>query len=140
MTYFDPILSHFEDFGGNGSKWTLTKQKKTQTHRRGGMAPPAPGENCGPLKGENDLEGVNFFFEIAPDPGVPREGGPLLVGEGGPLRVREGGPERCQKKPMGFLGYRRKAVESLGRGVWSGLGKGDRERVREGGKIGRAHV
>ena len=36
------------------------------------------GENWGPLKSENDLEGVNFFFEIAPDPG-------------GPLRVREGG-------------------------------------------------
>ena len=44
MTYFDPILSHFEDFEGkisrNGSKWTHTKQMKTQIRRRGGMAPP----------------------------------------------------------------------------------------------------
>ena len=29
------------------------------------------GENWGPLKSENDPEGVNFFFEIDPDPGVP---------------------------------------------------------------------
>ena len=78
--------------------------KKKRRRRRGG--------NWGPLKSENDLEGVNFFFEIDPDPE-----GPLRVGEGGPLRVREGGPERSRKTPMGFLGYRRKGVESFGRGI-----------------------
>ena len=63
---------------------------KTQIRQRGGIAPPgawgkwAPkknkknkngaagaGENWGPLKSANDLEGVNFFFEIDPDQGVP---------------------------------------------------------------------
>ena len=94
--------------GVNCSKWTHTKQVKTQIRRRGGMAPPAPGVNSsngfqkktekktepparggnwGPLKSENDLEGVNFFFffEIAPD--------------GGPLRVWEGVRSDHKKKP-----------------------------------------
>ena len=106
---------------------------KTQIRRRVGMAPPgawgkwAPnglqkkngaagaGENWGPLKSENDLERVNPFFFFLFE----------IVRQGGPERVREGGPERSRKKPMGFLGYREKGIESFGRG---GL-----ERVREGG-------
>ena len=103
--------------GVNGSK----RAKKKKTGAVGA------GKNWGPLKSENDLEGVNFFFEIDPDPRDPlrvREGGPLRVREGGPLRVREGGPERSRKKPMGFLGYRRNAVESFGRGVPYAFGRG----------------
>ena len=57
----------------------LKKQKK---NRAAGAR-----ENWGLLESENDLEGVNFFFKIDPDPG-----GPLRVGEWGPLRVREGVP------------------------------------------------
>ena len=69
--------------GVNGSKWTHTKQMKTQIRCRGGMAPPGAwgkwlqkgfkkngaagaGENWGPLKSENDLEGVNFRCRKAP--------------------------------------------------------------------------
>ena len=95
------------------------KTEKTQIRRRGGMAPPgawgkwlqkgkkkkteppARGK-LGSLKSENDLEGVNFFWEIDPDPG-----GPLRVGEGsltrrgeGPLHV--GGSGTFAKKPDGF--------------------------------------
>ena len=92
------------------------KGLKKQKNKNGAAG---AGENWGPLKSENDLDGVNFFFEIDPDPG-----GPLRVGEGVPTRrgggslTRSGGsPERSRKPPMGFLGYRRKAVESFGRGV-----------------------
>ena len=48
------------------------------------------GENWGPLKSENDLEGVNFFFENDPEPG-----GPLRVGRG-PLRARDPPPLRVK--------------------------------------------
>ena len=65
--------------GVNGSKGL--KKKKN------GAA--GVGENWGPLKSENDLEGVNFFFEIDPDPG-------------GHLRVGRGGSGTIAKKPDGF--------------------------------------
>ena len=49
------------------------------------------GDNWVPLKSENDLEGVNFFFEIDPDPGVPYafgRGVPYAFGRGVFLRRR----------------------------------------------------
>ena len=42
--------------------------KKNQEKKNGAAV---AGENWGRNKSENDLEGVNFFFEIDPDPGVP---------------------------------------------------------------------
>ena len=58
------------------------------------------GKNRGPLESENDLDGVNFFFEIDPDPGVPyafgrgsptRRGGGSLTRSGGGSLARRGG-------------------------------------------------
>ena len=49
--------------GVNGSKWAQKTEKKNRAAGAGG--------NWGPLESENNLEGVNFFFEIDPDPGVP---------------------------------------------------------------------
>ena len=45
-------------------------EKNTKPPTRGNGSAGA-GENWGPLKSENDLEGVNFIFEIAADLGGP---------------------------------------------------------------------
>ena len=44
----------------------MGSQKKQKKNGAAGA-----GENWDPLKSENDLERVNFFFESDPDPGVP---------------------------------------------------------------------
>ena len=55
---------------GDWGKWLQKGKKKNKKQKKKNGAAGA-GENWGPLKSENDLEVVDFFFEIAPDPGVP---------------------------------------------------------------------
>ena len=77
------------------------------SHQKKKNGAASAGENWGALKSENDLEGVNFFFEIAPDPGsLTRRGGGGSGARkgGGPERVRGsgGGSGAITKKTDGF--------------------------------------